>query len=211
MAWNLLKTTDVSKTPASLGLGEAGQEILHNRKLEKNNTLVVHDILSKRFNKVIKEKKLDITKFARELGGFWFTPAARRKIHPDGTYDEIPINRLKLFLDNKSTFYIDKGEFERLEKRLGYEENVILTNYLPGITQTEFLKALDYLTEAGKPTSKYLTSPRIVLMRKQKAREDKELRDRQKAYQKLLAKKKPKSVLRIERLKKVLTGIWGED
>jgi len=69
-------------------------DIMNNPKERIQLDLAVSDILSKRFAKIIKDKRIDIEEFAKSLGTDWYVPCFNRISFKDGTFDPVPRNML---------------------------------------------------------------------------------------------------------------------
>ena len=173
--------------------------------------LVICDILTARFLKIIKDKKIDVDEFVKELGGWWFVGAYNRKFYPDGSYDVIPLNRFKQFLNYESLYLPPKEQLRRLEAKLGYAQNAVCTNFADGLSIDDFLFGCGYLNEAKQPTRKFHKSPRIKVYRESKIKEIEELRKRQKANAKEQGKlKKEKQKNLFSRIREAALGQWAE-
>lgn len=181
-------------------------------KLDKLlSDLAISDILTARFEKVVKDKQINVDEYAKGLGTWWYVPIWDRKTYSDGTFDPVPMNRLKLFLEYKSLYLPPKNELRILESRLGYGLDKICTNHQEGLTAEKFLFGCGYLDQAGRPTRKFNNSPRITAYREFKATEAKDLKKRVDASNKEQAKlKKQKQKNLFSKIKNAALGQWAE-
>jgi len=179
--------------------------------------LAVCDILDRRFRRIMKDKKIDVDQFARELydvGGndYWFSPEYTRDYHPDGSYTPQPRCRLLEFIEGELSLP-PEAELRLLEMALGYEPNQILTNYFFDQDDKilDFLVAHNYLNEQYRETHKLRKSRRVKGYNRKKEDAAKQQREAMEQFQKDEAeRKKEKKETFLTRLRNLALGEWNE-
>jgi len=187
-------------------------DIMNNPKERIQLDLAVSDILSKRFAKIIKDKRIDIEEFAKSLGTDWYVPCFNRISFKDGTFDPVPRNMLIEFISGRGLFLPNKSALRLLESRLGFKENEILTLYDHRLDLKHFLIGCEYLDQNGNRTRKFENSPRIKAYFKIKSDEDRELnKARKEALKAQENAKKAKQQSFFNRIKKLALGQFVEE
>ena len=176
----------------------------------------VCDILADRFRKILKEKKLNVDQFARELyeiGGddYWFHPEFERNYYPDGTYDPVQRNRLEEFIEGELPLPPER-ELRVLECSLDFSPNQVLTNlHFEQDRILDFLVACRFLDEFYRKTRKFRRSKRVKAYEKRREDEEKQRQKALEEYQKQQAEeKKSRRENFISRLKGLALGQWDE-
>jgi len=178
--------------------------------------MIVADVMTERFKKILKEKNLkpeDHAHYLFEVGGntYWYNPQHQRRYHPDGTWTPIPIDRLSLFINGESGLPPDP-EMRFLEMSLGYDPLDVCSYQKFGNERlADFLMSLGFLTERYRRTKKFERSPRIKAFNKKKEQAAKQM---QKAAQEVLkeqakTKKKEKESF-LAKLKMMALGGFSE-
>ncbi len=170
--------------------------------------LVIADIISKRFKKIISEQKPDIEEFAKKLKFDWYAPRYDVAYHSDGTSTSNPRNNLARFLSGENLYLPTKDQLEHLEQKLGQKQHSIASHLKTdlagnGISTENFLFAFGYLTKDGRPTFKFNRSARVRSYRKMLEQEARDLKQRrEEASKEALKNKQKKDRNLLERLKK---------
>jgi len=189
---------------------EIGTEFLQNNRQLAD--MAIADILSSRFLKVFRERKLDIDEYARGLkSSFWFVPNYQRRDYPDGTYDYTSLNRLRLFVEDTALFLPRRADLRVLESALGFRENEICTIFEENMTPELFLFGLGYLDTEGKPTRTLYRLPRVKAYQKKASEDEKAKRERLKATQQtMVEREKAQTESFYHRIRRLALGRWGE-
>ena len=177
--------------------------------------LAVCDIMSLRVRKVLKEKGLDPDSFIKSFSSsFWYVPAADRKRYPDGSYDEVPLNRFDKFLDGTLIALPHKEYMMQLESKLVFKEYELCTYLQEDLCKTDFLIGIGTLNEHGKKTSKFHRLKTIQTYQKRIAEQEKARRKAAVESAKREAQRaKEKKDSWLSRLKYLATakGFWTEE
>ncbi|MHA2405858.1 MAG: hypothetical protein ACXACH_03795 [Candidatus Hermodarchaeia archaeon] len=188
----------VEEGPPDLGGPLSGSEIAIIRKRDEEK-LIISDVMSERFARVIKQKQLDPEKIGEELGFPWMKSETTN--FKDGSSTTRYENILPQWLAGKLIFAPSQDQLERLESHLKLEKHIVCTHF-----QDKFIGKLDlwlsgcgflrggFENESYAPTRSWGRNRLVRLYRKKKSEEDKRLakarRESAKAAEKAYNKKR---------------------
>ncbi|MFC1896507.1 hypothetical protein ACFL0Q_07615 [Thermodesulfobacteriota bacterium] len=174
---------------------------------------IVADIISARFSRIFKERKIDVDEFAREKGGsYWYIPRDKTVHHSDGTYTDYPRNMLKEFLEGTSLGLPNKKSLQWLEDKLELEQHSVCTHLREGGSKLLFLEAHGFCDQRGRLTEEGLRSPRVRKFVELKEQEARDLAARRKEQvEREAAQKAQKKASRLSNLRKFFGVSEGGD